>query len=335
MDDTINTLTALVNAHGVSGCEKNITSVISKLIFPYVDEIFTDTLGNLIAVKRGMPGAKKLMLSAHMDSIGFIASHIEEEGFIRFSTVGGISPDKALFKTVVFENGVSGVIAPDGKYDPKKPLVDNLYIDIGARDLSSARMSVLPGDTAGFAGSLFYENGMVYSPRLDDRAGCLCLLLAAQRMKAPSFDVYFVFSVQEEVGLRGAKTAAYDIDPDYALAVDVTPASDTPDYKKGNGVKLLGGAAVKIKDSSIMCHPAIISALEKLASQNSIPVQRDVSSSGGTDAGAIHLTRGGVISGVLSIPTRYIHTPSEAAALEDIESCAALIGVLIENGIQE
>ena len=311
----------LDSAHGPSGDEGDIRAVIHQLARPWADEITSDVMGNLVARKKG--SGPKVMFAAHMDSIGFIVTHIEKEGFLRVGKLGGISPKDVLNTPVRFKNGVRGVLVAEEKAEDKLKLED-CYLDIGARDEEQARSLVQVGDTAVYDTAVTEVNGRVISPYLDDRIACAILLKAMEQVGPCENDLYFVFTVQEEVGTRGAKTAAWSVDPDYGIAVDVTDVDDTPGSAKYGTCKLGRGAAVKVMDSSVICHPEVVKALEQCAQDKGIAVQRDIIRAGGTDAGPIHVTRTGVRTGGISIPCRYIHTPTEMADLSDVQSCVDL-----------
>ena len=314
-------LCMLDSAHGPSGDEGDIRAVIHQLARPWADEITSDVMGNLVARKKG--SGPKVMFAAHMDSIGFIVTHIEKEGFLRVGKLGGISPKDVLNTPVRFKNGVRGVLVAEEKAEDKLKLED-CYLDIGARDEEQARSLVQVGDTAVYDTAVTEVNGRVISPYLDDRIACAILLKAMEQVGPCENDLYFVFTVQEEVGTRGAKTAAWSVDPDYGIAVDVTDVDDTPGSGKYGTCKLGRGAAVKVMDSSVICHPEVVKALEQCAQDKGIAVQRDIIRAGGTDAGPIHVTRTGVRTGGISIPCRYIHTPTEMADLADVQSCVDL-----------
>ena len=203
--DILKTLQALNACHGPSGDEKEIAAAIEKLAAPYADKIKTDTLGNLIVRKKG--SGPKIMFSAHMDSIGFIVTHIDEQGYLRFGKVGGLCAADLLATPVRFKNGVRGVVSLDGKVKPKDMKLDDLFIDIGAKDGEEAKAMVQVGDTAVYDTPAFASGGRLYSPYMDNRIACVILLMALELLKRTDNDLYFVFSVQEELGLRGARTA--------------------------------------------------------------------------------------------------------------------------------
>lgn len=325
-------LTKLNAAHGPSGDEGGVRAVIKEIAQPYADEIKEDTMGNLIVHKKG--SGPRVMFAAHMDSIGFIVTHIEKEGFLRVGRLGGISPKEVAYTPVRFKNGVKGVLAKEEKADFGKLKLDECFLDIGAKDEDEAKRMVQVGDTAVYNTSTFISGNKVISPYLDNRISCAILLKVLEQADRANNDLYFVFSAQEEVGLRGAKTAAWAIDPDYGIVVDVTDVDDTPGSDKCGTVRLGRGAAVKVMDSSVICHPAVVEHLEQLAKSQDIPIQRDIMRAGGTDAGVIHTTRMGVLTGGVSVPCRYIHTPQEMADLEDAENCIKLLAAFAHAGLK-
>lgn len=320
----------LVSAHGPSGDEGGIRETILKLAAPYGGQVSTDTMGNLTIRKPGT--GPKVMLCAHMDSIGFIVTHIEKEGFLRVGKLGGIAPQEMLYTPVRFRNGVRGVIVKEEKADFGKLKLDECYVDIGARDERQAREMVQIGDTAVYDTPTFISGGKVVSPYLDNRVSCAVLLqVLANLPEDHPNDLYFVFSVQEEVGLRGSKTAAWAIGPDYALAVDVTDVDDTPGSERCGTVQLGSGAAIKLMDHSVICHTDVVRELGLTAQAHKISVQRDILRAGGTDAGAIHTSRAGVKTGGVSVPCRYIHTPVEMVDLSDVQACVELVSAFVQR----
>lgn len=313
----------LCRAHGPSGDEEEVRTAIAGLARPFADEISTDFLGNLIVRKRG--SGPKILFAAHMDSIGLIVTHIEEKGFLRCGRLGGISPDEAAFTPIRFKNGVRGAFVKEEKAEFEKLKLDECFIDIGAGSREEAEALVQVGDTAVYDGPTYISNRKVISPYLDNRISCAVLLLALEKLERCSCDLYFVFTVQEEVGARGVRTAAYGIDPDWGIVVDVTDPDDTPGTKKYGNVQLGKGAAVKLMDRSIICHPEAVRELEQAAHAAGVAFQREIMRDGGTDAGAIHTTRMGVRTGGISIPCRYVHTPVETVDVADVEACVALL----------
>ena len=326
--DLLKTLQALNVCHGPAGDEAEVADVLEKLAMPFVDECRRDTMGNLIAHKKG--SGSRVMFAAHMDSIGCIVTHIEKEGFLRFCKVGGLHAPDLLATPVRFKNGVRGVICLNESVEPKDVTLDDLYIDIGAHDADEAGAMVKIGDTAVYDTPTYAAGDRIVSPYMDNRISCMVLLMAMEELQNSDNDLYFVFTTQEEVGLRGAKTAAYAIDPDYGIAVDVTVSADALGSKHTGSSKLGGGAAIKVMDTSVICHPQMVAKLETLAKERGIDAQMDIIKTGGTDAGSIHISRMGVLTGGISIPCRYIHSPQEMVDRGDVEACARLVAAFAE-----
>lgn len=317
-------LEKLTKTFGPSGREHKIRELIKETVTPYVDEVYIDALGNLIANKKG--NGKRIMLAAHMDEIGIIVTFIDDNGFIRFAPVGGLNTKDLLYNKVRFENGVLGVIGTEK--DNKDRIISKMFIDIGAKNKEEAENLLKIGDMACFEGNFSATENVIISKALDNRAGCYALIEVLKKADSEN-DLYFVFTVQEEVGLRGAKTSAYGIEPDMALTVDVTDTGDTPNTEE-MAVKLGGGAAVKIMDRSVLCDSSVRGGLIEAAKRLEIPYQLEVMNDGGTDAGAISVSRAGVKTGGVSIPTRYIHSPSEMVNFEDIKNCITIINEFIK-----
>lgn len=322
--DILKTLTTINACHGPSGDESGVADAIESLARPYADDIRRDVMGNLIVHKKG--SGPRVMFAAHMDSIGFIVSFVEEDGKLRFGRLGGLDPYACIYTPVRFKNGVEGVIAADEDADEKKLTLNDLYIDIGAKNREDAEKQVKLGDTAVYNAPALLLGDRISSPYLDNRICCVSLLMALEGLKGTKNDVYFVFTVQEELGLRGAGPATYGIDPKYGIAVDITVG----DEKKVGNCKLGDGAAIKVMDRSVICHPQMVKRLEALAKEKNIPATLDVLRAGGTDAGAIHTTRGGVYTGGISVPCRYTHSPVEMVEKKDVEATAELIRAFAE-----
>ncbi len=331
--DMIQTLTRLTAAFGPSGAEREVAGVIEELAAPYCDETRRDTLGNLICHKKG--SGPRVMFAAHMDSIGLVATHIDGKGFIHVGPLGGVKPGNVLYAPVRFQNGTRGTVVVSAKADPAKLKASDLLIDIGAADREEAQRRVQVGDAAVFNTQTVDIGGRICSPYLDNRVSCLALLMAMERLERTENDLYFVFTAQEEVGVRGAKTAAWGIDPDYGIALDVTGADDEPGAKHMACSVLGGGAAVCVMNKAVICHPKIVDKLMSLAQEKGIKAQRDATRLGGTDAGPIHVTRAGVYTGGVSIPCRYVHTPTEMADKRDVEACAALVAAFAESKLEK
>lgn len=326
-ENLIEIIGSIAQAFGPSGNEKNVREVIEPMLSGYVDEVRVDPLGNLIAVKKG--SGKKIMLAAHMDEIGIIVTYIDDKGFLRFGCVGGVSQFFALGTRVIFENGTIGTVWYEENISTIKDLkIDNMFIDIGAKSKEDAGTMVKVGDMAVFCGETVENNGNLISKALDDRAGCAVLVALARSMPETQNEVYFVFTTQEEVGPRGARTAAWGIMPDSAVVIDVTDTGDLPESKH-MAVKLGSGPAIKIKDRSVICHLDIVNGLKACAEQEGIEVQLEVLTAGGTDAGAIHLVAGGIPTGGVSIPTRFVHSPSEMISIADLKACVALLAAYV------
>ena len=325
----LNLVKKLTGAFGVSGNEKNIREVIKEEIKDYVDEIKEDVLGNLVAVKRGT--GKKIMLSAHMDEIGIMVTHIEDNGFLRFAMVGGVDFKVELSNRVMFKNGTVGVVYFEEKVNDNKDIsFSRCFIDIGANNREDARKVVNIGDVACFMGDMVVQNNKIISKTLDDRLGVAVLIETMKRNVETDNEIYYAFTVQEEVGARGAKVSAYDVYPDLAIAVDVT---DTGDMLNDNNMEVsLGkGVAIKVKDRTLIAHPKAKELLIDTAKKNNVPYQLEILECGGTDAGTMHLARGGIVTGAVSIPTRYIHTISEMADIGDIENTIDLLVNVIKE----
>lgn len=326
-----NTIKELCLCPSISGREARIRALIEERITPLCDEVRTDALGNLIALKRGNGKGKKIMLAAHMDEIGFLVTFIEDSGMIRVGTVGGISFAASAFSRVVSDKGVRGVLVPDSKVKAADYKSDSFYIDVGAKTKKQAEARVAIGDFFVAAPSLERLVGTRICGRpLDDRVGCAVLLGIAAELadKTCADDVYFVFSVQEEVGCRGALPAAFSIAPDVALCFDVTGTGDTP-AATPMACKIGGGAAIKIKDSSVICDEGVVRELCEVARSAGIKHQKEILLYGGTDASAMQLAGSGAAVGALSIPTRYIHSGVETCDLDDVQCCISLAAAFI------
>lgn len=323
----------LCNTPAPAGFEERAFERVSELLKPYVDEIGTDSMGNLIAVKKcGVPGAKKLMLDAHMDEIGFIVTGIDKNGFLRFDKLGGVDPRMmpARELTVLSDPPVFGVIdmmpphalsseEMDKAIDPKK-----LFIDVGFSE-EQAKARIPLGTPAVFAGgcSELCEN-IICGKSLDDRACVAIIIKVMERLAKETLDldVYCLMSTQEELGRRGATTGTYAIDPDYAIAIDVTHAA-TPDSKKGETLDMRKGAAIGVGPNM---NRNITNALFAVAKDKNIPCQTEVmAGNSGTNGWAIQVSREGVSTAVVSLPIKYMHTPVETMDMIDAVSIVDLI----------
>ncbi|OEF98714.1 M42 family metallopeptidase [Desulfuribacillus alkaliarsenatis] len=318
-------LTKLVEAYGPPGNEAQVRELIINEIKAKVDDIQIDVMGNIIAKKKGNIGEKSIMFAAHMDEIGLMVTHIDKNGFLRFTTMGGVKVFNLIGERVRFANGTIGVINAEFIKNWKEIELHKLFIDIGVETKEEAQKLVAIGDSCGIERSLVDLGNRVAAKSLDDRIGCAILIQMINEIQEISHnhDVYFTFTVQEEVGLRGAKTAAYGIDPDLGIAVDVTIAGDTPEPPKID-LHLGKGPAIKVKDVSMITNPLVKDLMVNTAKKHNIPYQLEVLPYGGTDAGAIHLTKAGILAGCISIPCRYVHSPSEMVDMRDVEHSVKL-----------
>lgn len=327
-------LKQLTEAFGPSGYEDNIRKLVMAEVKPLADEIKVDALGNLIARKK--PGkvtkdTKKIMIAAHMDEIGIMVSHIDDHGFVRFTSIGGVFGKYVLGGRVRFLNGVQGVIGYDRFDKPHEtPTLDKVYIDVGATSKKDCPVKV--GDVAAFDRPFVEMGNRFVAKSMDDRVGVLVAIETLRALKSTPHDVYFVFTTQEEVGTRGAGTSAFGVDPDVGIAIDVTASADTPNAMKMEMV-LGKGPCVKIKDSGALSDPRVVQWMISTAEKNKIPYQREVLLFGGTDAHAMQMTRAGVPAGCLSIPTRYVHSPSEMVDLIDVQNSVKLMTAILKTPI--
>jgi len=326
----------LVEIPGPSGFESQIREVIRKEVEPLAGNAQVDNLGNLI-VSWGevKAGGLKILLAAHMDEIGLMVTHIDERGFVRFTTIGGVRPVNLLGGRVRFMSGIQGIIGSERLSDASKaPAFEHMFIDVGAAGPGDCPVNV--GDVAAFERPFLELGSRMVAKSLDDRIGVAVLIetlreLDRRKIESPH-QVLFVFSVQEEVGVRGATTAAYGIDPDLGLAVDVTQTGDTPNSARME-VSLGKGPAIKLRDQGMLADPRVVRWMLAAAEANRIPYQREVLERGSTDAEAIQLTRSGVPAGCLSIPCRYIHSPSEMVDLNDAQNAVQLLVSLLQETI--
>ncbi|MGH4137616.1 M42 family metallopeptidase [Clostridium sp.] len=313
-------LEKLVSAFGVSSQEEEVRGVIREELEKIDCNINEDKMGNLI-VKVG-EGAEKIMFCAHMDEIGLIVTYIEDNGFARVSNVGGIHPCEIVHNFVVFQNGTMGKVGAT-KLEPK---VEDLFIDMGVSSREEALKKIKEGDTACLLCYGMEVEDKIMSPCLDDRIGCYILLRMIKEIKKTKRELYFVFSTQEELGGRGARAAAYTIEPDYCIVLDTQEAGD---YIGAEGNLELGkGPIIKIKDRTLIMHHEIKEMLEEASQKAGVKVQYGVSK-GSTDGGNIHKENGGIRTGVLSIPCRYTHSISEMVSMKDVEDSISLLKELI------
>ncbi len=314
----------LVEAYGPSGHEDQIREMIRSEIRGIPDYITVDGIGNLIgAIKKKSKSGKKVMLIAHMDEIGVMVTHVDEQGFCRFIPLGGVSTLSCLGSRVRFADGTLGVIGIEKRANTNSvPKFDQLFIDVGATSREDCPVQI--GAAAGFYRPLEEIGSRLIAKSMDDRIGCVVLLQVMKALRRTPHEVAFVWSVQEEVGTRGAGPAAYGFDPDVAIAIDVTRTGDTPKGWKMD-VSLGGGPAIKIRDQGMLADPRIVRHLREAAEAAKLPYQMEVLERGTTDARAVQVSRIGVPAGVVSVPCRHIHTPSEMIDEADVKGAVDLL----------
>ncbi|MBI3941475.1 MAG: M42 family metallopeptidase [Chloroflexi bacterium] len=320
----------LTESYGPSGREEQVRDVIRQEINGLADAVRIDALGNLIAVRKSAIGqGRRIMLAAHMDEIGVIVTHVDQEGFLRFSGIGGVGVMGLAGNRVQFADGTLGTINLEGHRDTTKtPKITEFYIDIGAGKKEDVKLRV--GDMGMFANTCAEVGDRLIAKAMDDRLGCAVLIQTLRELKASPHEVVFTFTVQEEVGVRGAQTAAFAIEPEIALAVDVTPAGDMPEATRMT-VSLGAGPAIKVKDTGMLAHPQVVKAMTAAAERGNLPFQYEVLEGGGTDAEAIQVSREGVLAGALSIPTRYVHSVSEMVDYRDVLNSVRLLVELLSR----
>ncbi len=328
MNEFKETVRKITACYGPSGREKKAAELLADMIRPYVDEITGDSLGNVIGLKRGTSG-KRVMLSAHMDQIGLIVIDIDEKGFLRFAPVGGIDPEMTIGREVAFENGVRGVIYREERNVKPPAGIAKMFIDIGCSNREAAEKHVSIGDICVYTPHFVDMGSRVACGALDDRICCAILAEVMKKIHSPH-DVYCVFTAQEEVGCRGALAAAYSVNPDFGINLDVTASADTPECDP-MPMKMGAGPAIKYMDDSAVITKPVIDFMHAVAEKHGIQVQNEVLPYGGTDASAVQPMRGGKAACCVSIATRYIHSPIETADLGDCLSAIDYVRVLAEE----
>ena len=336
-------LKKLAEAHGISGREGEIRAIVEAELKQYVDEIKTDRLGNLIATKLGKKPS--VMIAAHLDEIGLMVKHIEDEGFIRFSTIGGWFDQTLLNQRVILHTDSGVVYGVVGSKPPHKMKqeergkmikCEDMFIDAGVRNKEEAAQMGIAIGTPVTIDRHFVElkNDIVTCKAFDNRAGVAIMIEALKRVNT-EFEVYAVGTVQEEVGLKGARTAAFGLEPDLAIATDVEIAGGHPGIeKKDTTIEIGKGPVITVSDASgrgIITPPSVLKWLKGTAARHNIVYQLSVSEGGMTDAAMIHLTRSGIPTGIIGVPTRYIHSPVELISVNDADKCADLIARAIEH----
>lgn len=334
-------LKKLSQSPGISGREERIRALIKAELEKLADEVRVDAIGNVIALKKGKSGGKKVMISGHMDEIGFIVSQIEEKGFLRLSPVGGLDPRNLVAQRVIVHGreDLRGIMMPAIKpvhimtaEEAKAPLkISDLYVDLGLTQEETEKL-VRIGNPVTIDREFMEFGANVSGKAMDDRAGVWVMIEALRQVKEHEVDIYAVASVQEEVGLRGATTGAYGIRPDIGVALDVTLAVDGPGSSKQFQVTALGeGAAIKIMDSASISNYKLVDFMRTLAEENQIKYQMEILPRGGTDAGAIERIQTGCPVITLSVPTRHVHSNVETINKEDIKNTAVLLAKFLET----
>jgi endoglucanase len=342
MPEEIQLLERLSNAFGPSGNEEDIAAILKKELDSHADQTVEDKLGNVLFYHKGEKDHPRIMLSAHMDEVGFIVTFVEETGFLRFDTLGGITNNVIPGQRVLLRGnkgylkGIVGtkpphIMSPEeqNKMIPK----EDLFIDIGADSSDQANKK---GADVGMLGVFDVDftdlgNGYYRGKAFDDRAGCTVLAEAFKALKDSSCNVVAAGSVQEELGMRGAKTAAWQVDPEYGLALEGTFVADVPGTRPDRmSSKIKGGPVLTIMDRTVFTHPKVLKTLIKAGKDKKIPFQFKKVPVGGTDAGAIHLTRAGVPSGTVAVPCRYIHGPASIIHIDDLRNTTRLVTEFIK-----
>jgi len=331
-------LQEVTETSGVPGYEDRVRTVVRRELEPDVDRVRTDAMGNVVGTIEG--GDTEVVVAAHMDEIGFMVRHVTEEGFVQVDALGGWDPRvlKAQRVTIHTDDGdVPGLIgsAPPHTLDEEQleadPEVEDVHIDLGL-DAEDAQERVSRGDLVTLEQTTERVGDHVTGKALDDRVCLFTMLEAAKRIDDPDVTIHFAATVQEEVGIRGAQTLGFDLDPDLAVALDVTVANDVPDFEPGDYVTELGeGTAIKLKDSSVITNPKVHSRMEEVAETEDVEYQLEVLPAGGTDTAGFQRARGAIPVGAISVPTRYLHTVTESAHVEDIAATIDLLTAFLES----
>jgi endoglucanase len=320
----------LTEAYGPPGYEQAVRDIIQKQVAPHADQVEVDALGNLHARKNGQGNGLKIMLAAHMDEIGVMVSHINDKGFARFTTLGGVLPETMVGNRALFTNGAMGVINVENwlMHNPLDRSHRNLYLDFGAKNQKDVPVRV--GDVAAFQRPFVDLGEVMVAKSMDDRIGCAILVETLKQLEQTPHEVHFVFTTQEEVGTRGATTAAYKVHPDISIAIDVTDSGDVPE-RKNFEVKMGHGPAIKVMDRGMLAHPGLKRWMVETAAEHDIPYQMEILTLGSTDAQAMQLAREGSMAGALSIPCRHVHTPSEMVSYQDVQHAIKLLIALLSG----
>ncbi len=333
-------LQRLCEAHGIPGREEIVREIVVRELEKISTEIRTDALGNVIALKQGSGRGPKVMIAAHMDEIGFLVSYVDEKtGFLKVDPLGGFDPRVLMAQRVIVHTDNGDLLGIIGSKPPhilseeerKKPVeLKDLFLDLGLPG-DEVKKRVRVGDFVTLAQNFVELGNLVSCKALDDRVGLYVMIEAVKKAKHHICDIYAVATTQEEVGIRGARVSSFNIAPDIGIALDVTVASDVPGAGEHEHVTKLGaGTAIKIKDSASISNPKLVRKLREIAEKRKIKYQMEILPRGGTDAGAIQMTREGVAAVTISIPTRYLHSVVEAAHRDDIQATVDLLAAFLE-----
>lgn len=334
----IKLLETLCRSCGISGNEGKVRDLIYNQIKDYAATAETDNMGNLIVLKKGKKTpSKKLLVSAHMDEVGFIVTDITPDGYLKFNEVGGIDRRVVMGKSVtVGDKGINGVVCAkpvhllEGDQRDNIPSYSGMFIDIGAKNREEAQSFVMPGDSVNFTAPFECYGGRIIGKAIDDRAGCLVMI---EMIKSElEYDTYFSFVVQEEVGLRGAKCAAYTVDPDFAIVVESTTAADIPGIDDSKKVCMVGnGAVISFMDRSTIYDKKLVNLAVECGKKAGVKTQLKKAVAGGNDAGVIHCSRSGVRTAAVSLPCRYLHSNCGLIALDDLNSVYKTVSLMSEK----
>ena len=322
----------LVEIPGPSGKEKAIRDFIRSEIEASADSIQVDAMGNLI-VKKGnkSPDGLRIMVSAHMDEIGLIATHVDEKGYVRFISLGQVSPETYAGQRVTFLNGTHGFVNHERRPGEEKiSAFDQLFIDVGS--ISREECPVKTGDIAVFDRWFLDLGDRLVAKALDNRAGVAVLIELIRKLEKSPHEFYFVFSAQDEISNQGAATAAFGIEPDLGIVIDTTPAGDSPTRSSMN-ISLGKGPAIKVRDQGMFADPRVVRIMKDAAQKAEIATQLEIRPEGTTDARAIQRSKAGVPAGCISVPCRYNHTPSEMIAVQDIHETLEILLELLNKPI--
>ncbi len=338
----LNLLKRLCETAAAPGREERMRELVIEVLRPVCEEITVDAIGNVIARRRG-EGRSKLMVSSHMDEISFMVTHIDDEGFIRFTPLGGFDA-KTLTSQRVMVHGTRDILGVMGSkpvhlLTPEErkaaPKIEDFFVDVGL-NAAEVKEVVSIGDTITRQREMVEVGHSINGKSFDNRIGVFVMIEAVRRLTSHAVDLYAVASAQEEIGIRGAQIAARNIDPDIGIALDVTLANDVPDAKPHEHVtRLGGGAAIKVMDSSVISHPKMVGFLRRLAQELKIPYQIEVLPRGGTDTSALQRGGSGAAVGCISIPTRYVHSVIEMCSKQDIQAAIDLLVAAIERAHEE